>query len=350
MSSIITLPEHFGRLRAAMHSGDFASRTRSWIIAGVALFLTAVGATLTILDIRSGDYLIAGTTAPLPLLMLVCVWLLSDKRYVDAAAGVLVFALFAVVAAPIVLTGGHAPGAYVGLIVVAVLANVLLPSRAAMASNVVSVGLLLLGLWLTTRPWQFPVAFSPEEFTPRLIRVAIAASIAIPLILILYRQSTDQVRNELIEARTDADEAGEMLSSVLVEHLASIHLLSRLQVIGQLGGWWYNPDSRMVHHTVGTAGALSQFHLDDTKSDVTIDSLSRNDLRTLIANVLEKKKAWDEEVKVVDPEGRTKWYRSIGELEFAGDDIEKEMNNGQILIPSKLYYKADADADPALKG
>ena len=34
---------------------------------------------------------------------------------------------------------------------------------------------------------------------------------------------------------------------------------------------------------------------------------------------------------------------------FAGADIEKEMTNGQILIPSKLYYKEDADADPALK-
>lgn len=35
---------------------------------------------------------------------------------------------------------------------------------------------------------------------------------------------------------------------------------------------------------------------------------------------------------------------------FDGDDIESEMINGQILIPSKLYYKQDADADPALKG
>lgn len=34
---------------------------------------------------------------------------------------------------------------------------------------------------------------------------------------------------------------------------------------------------------------------------------------------------------------------------LAGDDIDKEMTNGQILIPSKLYYKADADADPELK-
>ncbi len=34
---------------------------------------------------------------------------------------------------------------------------------------------------------------------------------------------------------------------------------------------------------------------------------------------------------------------------LAGDDIESEMDNGQILIPSKLYYKADADADPALQ-
>lgn len=34
---------------------------------------------------------------------------------------------------------------------------------------------------------------------------------------------------------------------------------------------------------------------------------------------------------------------------LAGDDIDSEMNDGQILIPSKLYYKADADADPALE-
>ena len=35
---------------------------------------------------------------------------------------------------------------------------------------------------------------------------------------------------------------------------------------------------------------------------------------------------------------------------FAGEDIQQEMTNGQILIPSKLYYKADADADPELQG
>lgn len=34
---------------------------------------------------------------------------------------------------------------------------------------------------------------------------------------------------------------------------------------------------------------------------------------------------------------------------LAGDDIEREMVDGQILIPSKLYYKADADADPTLR-
>ena len=34
---------------------------------------------------------------------------------------------------------------------------------------------------------------------------------------------------------------------------------------------------------------------------------------------------------------------------LAGEDIEKEMTNGQILIPSKLYYKEDADNDPELK-
>ena len=34
---------------------------------------------------------------------------------------------------------------------------------------------------------------------------------------------------------------------------------------------------------------------------------------------------------------------------LAGDDIESEMDNGQILIPSKLYYKSDADNDPVLK-
>ena len=34
---------------------------------------------------------------------------------------------------------------------------------------------------------------------------------------------------------------------------------------------------------------------------------------------------------------------------LAGEDIDQEMDNGQILIPSKLYYKEDADNDPSLK-
>ncbi|MGB5720338.1 MAG: ATP-binding protein [Woeseiaceae bacterium] len=323
MSSIITLPDHFGRLQAVLDTADFENRIRSWVIAGVAMFVTALGAMLTILDIRSGAYLIAGTTAPLPILMLVCVWLLSDQRKLDAAANVLVFALFIAIAAPIILTGGHAPGAYAGMIGVVVLANIILKSRVAIVLNAAVVALLLLGLWLTTRTWQFPVTIDADQFIPRLVRVAVAMSVVIPLILILFRRASDRIRDDLIEAQTDADEAGELLSSVLVEHLASIHLLSRLQIIGKLGGWWYNPESRMVHHTVGTAGALSQFHLDDTKSDATIDGLSRTDLRTLIANVLEKKTTWDEEVKAVDPSGKTKFYRSTGELEFAGDEIAK---------------------------
>ena len=33
---------------------------------------------------------------------------------------------------------------------------------------------------------------------------------------------------------------------------------------------------------------------------------------------------------------------------LAGEDIEKEMNDGQILIPSKLYYQEDAKTDPDL--
>lgn len=323
MTSIVTLPDHFGRLRAVLETGDFENRIRSWIIAGVAMFVTALGAMLTIFDIRNSEYLIAATTAPLPLLMIICVWLLSEQRYLDAAANVLVVALFAAIAAPIFLTGGNSPGAYVGLIGVVVLANVISTSRAAISFNVAAVTLMVLGLWLSTRSWQFPVTIDSDQFMPRLIRVAVATSLVVPLILFLFRRASDRIRNELIEAQTDANEAGEMLSSVLVEHLASIHLLSRLQIIGMLGGWWYDPEARMVHHTVGTAGALSQFHLDDTTSDVTIDGLSRTDLRSLIAEVLENKTAWDKEVKIVDASGKARWYRSIGELEFEGDEIAK---------------------------
>lgn len=323
MSSIVTVPDHFGRLQAVLETGDFENRIRSWVIAGVATLVTALGAMLTILEIRNGAYLIAGTTAPLPLLMIICVWLLSDRRHLDAAANVLVFSLFAAIAAPVVMAGGHAPGAYAGMIGLIVLANIILTSRSAIALNAAAVTLMLLGLWLTTRTWQFPVTVSNDQFMLRLIRVAVATGVVIPFILVLFRRASDRIRNDLIEAQTDANEAGEMLSSVLVEHLASIHLLSRLQIIGKLGGWWYNPETRMVHHTVGTAGALSQFHLDNTKSDVTVDGLSRTDLRTLIARVLETKSTWDEEVKAVDTSGKTKWYRSIGELEFDGDEIAK---------------------------
>ncbi|MGI9237745.1 MAG: sensor histidine kinase [Woeseiaceae bacterium] len=323
MSFSVTMPDHFGRLRTALETGDFENRMRSWVIAGVALFVTALGTMLTILDIRNGEYLIAGTTAPLPLLMMICVWLLSDRNHRDAAANVLVVTLFAAVAAPIAIAGGYAPGAYAGVLGVVVLGNIILTSRAVVALNVAAVTLMVLGLWLTTRSWHFPAALSPDQFIPRLVRVAVAMSIVIPLILMLYRRASDQIRDELIEAKTDANEAGDMLSSVLAEHLASIHLLSRLQTIGKLGGWWYDPESGIVHHTIGTAGSLGQFHLEDTKIDVRTDGLSRTGLRSLIAEVMEKKGPWDREVKVVDATGKTRWYRSIGELEFEGHQIAK---------------------------
>ena len=323
MSNIVTVPEHFGQLRAVLESGDFENRIRSWVIAGVAMFVTALGAMFTILEVRNSEYLIAGTTAPLPLLMMVCVWLLSDRRHLDLAANVLMFALLVTIAAPIVLAGGYAPGAYAGMIGVIVLANIIMTSRAATVINVAAVTLMVLGLWLTTRTWQFPLTISHEQFMPRLIRVAVATAVVVPLMLMLYRRASDRVRNELIEAQSDANDAGEMLSSVLVEHLATIHLLSRLQIIGKLGGWWYDPENRMVHHTINTAGALSQFHLDDSSDDMVIDGLSRADLRALIANVAEKKLPWDDEVKVVDSSGKARWYRSIGELEFDGDQIAK---------------------------
>jgi signal transduction histidine kinase len=323
MSSIVTLPDHFGQLNAVLGASDFENRVRSWVVAGVALFVTALAAMLAMLDLGNGQYLIAGTTAPLPLLMLVCIWLLSDHRYLDAAANVLVFSIFAAVAAPIILAGGYAPGAYVAAIALVVLANVILSSRAAMALDIAIVALMVLGLWLSTRSWPFPVTIENHEFMPRLGRAAIAMSIVVPLILMLYRRSSDQIRNELIEAQTDADEAGEMLSSVLVEHLASIHLLSRLQIIGRLGGWWFDPRTGTVHHTIGSAGALSQYHIDDESKCETIDGLSRADLGKLIAEVSESKAPWDREVKLTDESGKTKWYRSIGELEFDGDEIGK---------------------------
>ena len=323
MSSILTVPDHFGQLNAALGAGDFENRARSWVVAAVALFVTALGAMLTMLELTNGQYLAAGTTAPLPLLMLVCVWLLSDKRHLNLAANVLVFSIFAALAAPIILAGGTAPGAYVAAIALVVLANVILTPRAALALDVAVVALLLLGLWLTTRSWTFPVSFESHEFMPRLARVAIASAIVVTIILLLYRRSSDRIRSELLEAQTDAHEAGDMLSSVLVEHLASIHLLSRLQIIGRLGGWWFDPQSGTVHHTIGSAGALSQYHVDDDSHCETIDGLSRAALKRLIAEVLQSKTPWDREVKVTDDDGRTKWYRSIGELEFDGDEVAK---------------------------
>jgi signal transduction histidine kinase len=323
MSSILTVPEHFGQLNTALEGGDFENRARSWVVAAVALFVTALAAMLTMLDLNSGQYLVAGTTAPLPLLMLICAWLLSDKRYLNAAANLLVFSIFAAIAAPIILAGGNAPGAYVAAIALVVLANIILASRAALALDLAVVTLMLLGLWLMTRSWAFPIGFEDRDLMPRLARVAIASAIVVPVILMLYRRSSDRVRAELLEAQTDAHEAGDMLSSVLVEHLASIHLLSRLQIIGRLGGWWFDPESGTVHHTIGTAGALSQYHVDDDSKCDTIDGLSRAELKVLIESVLESKAAWDREVKVTDDDGKTKWYRSIGELEFEGDEVAK---------------------------
>jgi signal transduction histidine kinase len=318
-----TMSDPFGEIRAALHTGDFATDLRSWVISGVAFAVAALGAVMLIGDIRDGEYLVAATIASLPLLMIVCIWLLTNRRALDASANVLVVSLYAVVAAPMILAGGYEPGAYVGVAVVAVIANIITGRRVAIAMSIACVLLPLIGLWLTTRSWQFPVVFESGQFMPRLVRMSVVTSIVIPVILTLFRISSDRTRDDLIAARRDAEEAGEMLSNMLVEHVASIHLLARLQVIGKLGGWWFSPKTRMVHHTVGTVGAMKEFHLDDSNSDTGIDGMSQSDLQELIAEVLGTRQPWDKELKIVDSSGRTKWYRSIGELEFDGDEILK---------------------------
>ena len=79
MHTTDTMSDPFGEIRAALHTGDFATDLRSWVISGVAFAVAALGAVMFIGDIRDGEYLVAATIAALPLLMIVCIWLLTHR-------------------------------------------------------------------------------------------------------------------------------------------------------------------------------------------------------------------------------------------------------------------------------
>ncbi len=323
MSPTDSIAASVDAIRTSLQTGNLEDDIRSWVVAGAVAVLAVASALLAIQDFRNGQLLVAAIMSALFGLMLVSGWLLVFRGNIDAAAKVTVLGLCLAATAALALTGGKSGASYVVVCLIVVIATTVSNLRFAALTTVVCVMIALFGLWLQASGWQFPISPSDEQFTWKLARVSVLSCIVAFVVLTISRRSAESVRKQYRELQVDAQEANEMLSSLVVEHLNSMQLQAKLQKIGKLGGWWFCPQTRIVHHTVGFAGVLEQFSLDDLSSNAALEGLSRHELREVITEVIEGKQPWDHEIKVTDATGNTKWFRSTGELEYEDDGVSK---------------------------
>lgn len=311
-----------GRFLSALNTGNFYQDFRSWIVAGMAIALGCVGMALVLDDLLKANYLIGAAISILPATMLATLWLLLFQRNLAAAANILVTGLFIVVTLIMALSGGQAAGAYVAAPIIVLTAGIVANRRLAAICAVGCIMMLVCAAWLTTRNWAFPVSYSPDQFVWGMTRTSILACALNLIALLLYRQSTDRTQARLNDALAREERASATLTGLLDKHLSSMQLLFKLQQIGQLSGWWFDPVTRRVHHTLTEQGELSEFDLDDAQDHDAARNALYSTLRALITEAEETGRSWNKEHAQPAPDGTERWYRSTGEVQYEGGKVK----------------------------
>lgn len=313
----------FHRTRAAFNTGAFEHDFRAWIVAGFAAIIGLAATALLIDDLRNGQYLIACVILVCPLMMVVVGWQLIYRQNLSLASYLLVSSGFVAVALTLTLSGGRATGPYVFLPVILLVALIVTNRRFSLAVAIACVVSILVGAWLTTTPGDFPAKVDTDRMLWGAIRLSIVSCLLVFGCMTLFRKASDRTRARLIEAQERAEQANDDLTSAIESQKATMHLLAKLQEIGKLRGWWYEPSSKRVHHTFDTAVTMGEFTLDASNRLETPDSPIRGDIRDLISDLMEPGEAWDKEIRINSESGNEVWCRAIGEIEYDEKNVSR---------------------------
>ena len=324
----------FARSRAVFVSHDSEADFRSRMIGGLAGLMIVFASPLIVDDTLAGNFVVALLLGLIPMSMLGALWLLFAKRRLNSASLLMVGSLLSVVALCLVLSGGTLVGSFVAMPLVVLLASVLCTRRAALVLTAAAVSVCVITMWLSTTEIVFPLD-SEGDVLWRLGRTSIVICLVATISILLYRDSAEQIRNRAALVQMKLELANTELSSVVQSHIASAQLMFKVQEIGDLIGWWYEPESGRVHYTASKRGEFMSFDLGGSGDGSKSVPLVNAELRDLVARRVENAQSWDDEARIIGSDGEPRWYRDSGEVEFDEEELVRVVGVLQDITSTK---------------
>ena len=324
----------FARSRAVFVSHDSEADFRSRMIGGLAGLMIVFTLPLIVDDILAANYGVAILIGLIPLGMFGSLWLLFTKRRLDSASLLMVGSILGALSLGLLLSGGSLAGSFVATPLVVLLASVLCTRKVALILTAVAISACIVAMWLSTTEFVFPLS-SDGNVLWLLGRTSILISIITTVSILLYRDSAEQIRNRAALVQMKLELANTELSSVVQSHISSAQLMFKVQEIGDLIGWWYEPESGRVHYTASKRGEFMSFDLkdhDDSSESVTLVNV---ELRDLVARRVENAQSWDDEARIIGGDGEPRWYRDSGEVELDGEDLVRVVGVLQDITSTK---------------
>ena len=320
------------RFKAVFNSGDSEMDFRSRMVGGLSVLFSLSIAVLIIDDLLGGFYGVAAVEALVIVGMVSAGWCLLIKRNLDLAALLIVGVLLTVLALLLGLSGGSLSGGFVGLPAMVLLACVVCPPRVAVLATCAGIGVACGAAWLSTTGWNFPLQTEGRSLW-LLARVSSVVSLVTLLSVSLYRGSAESIRKRATRVQHKLAETNSELSSLVQSHLASAQLMFKVQEIGDLIGWWYEPTTERIHYTASEKGEFRSFVLREQEQSAL--PLLNSELRALVAKRVEAASSWDDEARIIGDDSSPIWYRDSGQTEIVNGEVIRVVGVLQDITSTK---------------
>ena len=331
LHQFLVFKDHCDRV---FNSDDTERDFRSRMVGGLAVLVFAFASALTIDDLSGGHLAKGLLLAAIPAGAACALWLLMARGKLDAAAATLVGSLLTVLSALILLSGGTLAGGFVALPVLVLLASVACTRVIAVIVTVVAISVSAIAMWLSTTDWDFPLAISGSALW-LLGRISIVISLVTMVAIFLYRDSAEHIRNRANEIKFRLERTNSDLSSLLQAHLSTAQLMFKVQEIGNLVGWWYEPATGDVHYTASENGEFRKFRLGDPEGRDQAPQFLGANFRDLVLRRVREGVTWDDEACIEGDDGDAKWYRDSGEVELEHDVVVRVVGVLQDVTSTK---------------
>ncbi|MFK8028956.1 MAG: ATP-binding protein [Gammaproteobacteria bacterium] len=332
------------RVHLALNTGNFEQDYRAWVIAGVTAIFIVFSLLLILPDLSSGHFLVAACVSVCPAAMLFSLWRLVIYKDLHTAALAAVLPLFLANALVLILSGGEATGPYVFQPIILLTAIILLRRRISLAVAAGSILLPVLGYYLTTTTLSFPILINDARAQWGLMRVSAFTSIICFGSMYLYNKSSYLMRTRLLKSQKMTERANTDIRKILGKQVATAKLLSKFQDIGKLRGWWYDPETELVHHTFGTKNTTDEYHIGSPIVESSANTTIRPAVRRMIAELMKPGESWDKEVHIPKSDGSLRWLHAIGEVERDGAEIKRIYAVVQDITESKKAQARNAQS------